>query len=98
MRWPSESRAPVPAGAKAEKRPVDKRRRPRRFSLCLPIENHGVAVEIGESEGLIPIHFAYRRDINLSMRNQALSESPLREVFDTLDLAATVGTPAKVRA
>ena len=60
--------------------------------IGLLIENHGVAVEIGESEEPIPIHFAYRRDINIeagvSMRNQAPSERPLREVFDTPDLAA----------
>ena len=60
--------------------------------IGLLIENHGVAVEIGESEEPIPIHFAYRRDINIeagvSMRSQVPSERPLREVFDTPDLAA----------
>jgi AMP nucleosidase len=30
--------------------------------IGLLIENHGVAVEIGESKEPIPIHFAYRRD------------------------------------
>src|SRR6516165_3505177 len=29
------------------------------------IENHGVPVEIGVSAEAIPIHFAYRRDINI---------------------------------
>ena len=29
------------------------------------LENHGVPVEIGESNEPIPIHFAYRRDINI---------------------------------
>ena len=60
--------------------------------IGLLIENHGVAVEIGESEESIPIHFAYRRDINIeagvSMRNQVPPECPLSEVFDTPDLAA----------
>ena len=60
--------------------------------IGLLIENHGVAVEIGESEESIPIHFAYRRDINIeagvSMRNQVPSERALSEVFDTPDLAA----------
>ena len=60
--------------------------------IGLLIENHGVAVEIGKSEEPIPIHFAYRRDINIeagiSMRNQVLLERALREVFDTPDLAA----------
>ena len=33
--------------------------------IRLLIENHGVPVEIGESSEPIPIHFAYRRDINV---------------------------------
>ncbi len=59
--------------------------------IGLLIENHGVAVEIGESDGPIPIHFAYRRDINIeasvSVRDQPPSDRPLRDVFDTPDLA-----------
>ena len=34
--------------------------------IGLLIENHGVPVEIGESDEPIPIHFAYRRDINIA--------------------------------
>jgi len=33
--------------------------------IGLLIKNHGVPVEIGESGEPIPIHFAYRRDINI---------------------------------
>ena len=59
--------------------------------IGLLIENHGVAVEIGESDEPIPIHFAYRRDINIeasvSTRKDAPSDQPLRDVFDTPDLA-----------
>src|SRR5208337_1577208 len=33
--------------------------------IGLLIKNHGVPVEIGESNEPIPIHFAYRRDINI---------------------------------
>src|SRR3954465_12886250 len=33
--------------------------------IRLLIENHGVPVEIGEAAEPIPIHFAYRRDINI---------------------------------
>ena len=33
--------------------------------INLSIENHGVAVEIGESSEPIPVHFAFRRDINI---------------------------------
>ena len=73
--------------------------------IGLLIENHGVAVEIGESDEPIPIHFAYRRDINIeasvSMRNQTPSDRPLRDVFDTPDLAmmddAIVNGTLKVR-
>ena len=60
--------------------------------IRLLIENHGVPVEIGESNEPIPVHFTYRRDINIAA---ALSGGgglaigrPLRDVFDTPDLAA----------
>src|SRR5689334_1903620 len=33
--------------------------------IRLLIENHGLPVEVGESCEPIPLHFAYRRDINL---------------------------------
>ena len=54
--------------------------------IGLLIENHGVPVEVGESAEPIPIHFAYRRDINIE---GALSNDGrlLRDVFDTPDLA-----------
>jgi AMP nucleosidase len=60
--------------------------------IRLLIENHGVPVEIGESSEPIPVHFAYRRDINIeaalfSGRKSAV-DRPLRDVFDTPDLAA----------
>jgi AMP nucleosidase len=60
--------------------------------IGLLIENHGVPVEIGESSEPIPVHFAYRRDLNIAAAlsagaNPAI-ERPLRDVFDTPDLAA----------
>src|SRR6516164_2336532 len=60
--------------------------------IRLLIENHGVPVELGESSEPIPIHFAYRRDINIEAAltnddNSAVTRS-LRDVFDTPDLAA----------
>src|ERR1700752_1487886 len=61
--------------------------------IRLLIENHGVAVEVGESNEPIPIHFAYRRDINIEAAaltnddNSVVTRS-LRDVFDTPDLAA----------
>ncbi|WP_035976968.1 AMP nucleosidase [Bradyrhizobium sp. th.b2] len=60
--------------------------------IGLLIKNHGVAVEIGESNEPIPIHFAYRRDINieaaLSIADSSAFTRSLRDVFDTPDLAA----------
>ena len=59
--------------------------------IGLLIENHGVAVEVGESEEPIPIHFAYRHDINVvasaGMRDSSRTERPLRDLFDAPDLA-----------
>jgi AMP nucleosidase len=60
--------------------------------IRLLIENHGVPVEIGESSEPIPIHFAYRRDINieatLTNDDNSVVKRSLRDVFDTPDLAA----------
>src|SRR6478609_3301624 len=60
--------------------------------IGLLIQNHGVPVEIGESSEPIPVHFAYRRDINveavLSSGRKSPIDRPLRDVFDTPDLAA----------
>jgi AMP nucleosidase len=51
-----------------------------------------VPVEIGESNEPIPIHFAYRRDINieaaLTIADSSAFTRTLRDVFDTPDLAA----------
>ena len=54
--------------------------------IGLLIQNHGVPVEIGESDEPIPIHFAYRRDINIAASVPA-RDRPLRDLFDTPDLA-----------
>lgn len=60
--------------------------------IRLLIENHGVPVEIGESREPIPIHFAYRRDINieasLGSNDDSVVTRLLRDAFDTPDLAA----------
>jgi AMP nucleosidase len=56
--------------------------------IGLLMENHGVPVEIGESEEPIPIHFAYRQDVNVTGDTVASpSRPPLRDLFDTPDLA-----------
>src|SRR5215468_9270557 len=53
--------------------------------LRLLIENHRVPVEIGESGEPIPIHFAYRRDINIEAplvtNDDAVVTRLLRDVF-----------------
>src|SRR5258708_6695156 len=54
--------------------------------IGLLVQNHGVPVEIGESDEPIPIHFAYRRDINIAA-SVPTRDRPLRELFDTPDLA-----------
>jgi AMP nucleosidase len=54
--------------------------------IGLLIQNHGVPVEIGESEEPIPIHFAYRRNISLAASFPS-HEQPLRDLFDTPNLA-----------
>jgi AMP nucleosidase len=60
--------------------------------IGLLVENHGIPVEIGESDEPIPVHFAYRRDANvaaaLSAGGKPAAERPLRDLFDTPDLAA----------
>ena len=52
----------------------------------------GVPVEIGELSEPIPIHFAYRRDVNIEVvlpgGGKSPVDQPLRDVFDTPDLAA----------
>ena len=54
--------------------------------IGLLIQNHGVPVEIGESDEPIPIHFAYPRDISIAA-NFSAGGRPLRDFFDTPDLA-----------
>lgn len=59
--------------------------------IGLLIQNHGVPVEIGESSEPIPVHFAYRRDINIEAAITTSENSPLarslRDAFDVPDLA-----------
>ena len=60
--------------------------------IDLLVKNHGMPVEIGESNEPIPVHFAYRRDINieaaLTIADSSAFTRTLRDVFDTPDLAA----------
>src|ERR1700752_4586866 len=60
--------------------------------IRLLIENHGVPVEVGESDEPIPIHFAYRRDINieaaLAINEKSVITRLLRGLFDGPGLSA----------
>jgi AMP nucleosidase len=57
--------------------------------IGLLLDNHGVPVEIGESSEPIPVHFAYRRDISSEAGLLGTPpDQPLRDLFDTPDLAA----------
>jgi len=60
--------------------------------IGLLIENHGIAVEVGESNEPIPVHFAFRRDINIDValpgNGPSTVRRTLRDVFDTPDLAS----------
>jgi AMP nucleosidase len=57
--------------------------------LTLLIRNHGVAVEVGESDEPNPVHFAYRRDIDAEtelLPKTGAFDRPLRDFLDTPDL------------
>ncbi len=60
--------------------------------IGLLLQNHSVPVEIGESSEAIPVHFAYKRDINIETevlrREGSSAERPLRDLFDAPDLAS----------
>ena len=62
--------------------------------IGLLIGNHGMPVELGESSEPIPIHFAYTRDINIEAAlissGNSVADRPLRDMFDTPDLAVTL--------
>jgi AMP nucleosidase len=58
-----------------------------REQIGLLLQNHGVPVEIGESDEPIPIHFAYRRNIGIAA-SFPVRDQPLRDLFDTPDLGA----------
>ncbi|MDR3437290.1 MAG: AMP nucleosidase [Telmatospirillum sp.] len=56
--------------------------------IGLLLTNHGVPVEIGESNEPIPVHFAYRRDISSETGfSMSPADQVLRDLFDTPDLA-----------
>ncbi|WP_026989232.1 AMP nucleosidase [Fodinicurvata sediminis] len=59
--------------------------------IALLMENHEVEVQIGESDEPIPVHFAFKRDINLEtgplQQDPDAITQPLRDLFDVPNLA-----------
>ena len=53
------------------------------------IENHGVGIEIGESDSPIPLHFAFPEGMHVEGGLSQRLDVQLREVFDVPDLAVT---------
>ena len=51
--------------------------------------NHGVPVEVGESDVPIPLHFAFPDDTHLGGARADIHDKPLRDLFDVPDLAIT---------
>jgi AMP nucleosidase len=57
--------------------------------IQLLIENHEVAVWIGLSETVMPVHFAVANDPSLVIPQAGAMSFPLRDIFDVPDLATT---------
>jgi AMP nucleosidase len=60
-----------------------------REQIGLLIRNHGIAVEVGESQVPIPLHFAFPEGAYVEGAAVELLPRPLREVFDVPDLSIT---------
>ena len=69
--------------------------RPRLFrhylehQLSLLLQNHGGAVEVGESDLPIPLHFAFVDGANVEGEHIENLKRPLRDMFDAPDLSVT---------
>ncbi|MGI9352497.1 MAG: AMP nucleosidase [Rhizobiaceae bacterium] len=55
--------------------------------LGLLINNHGVALEVADSNVPIPLHFAFNEGDTLDSGNSVNQEATIRDAFDTPDLA-----------
>ncbi|MBH0238168.1 AMP nucleosidase [Methylobrevis albus] len=55
----------------------------------LLMRNHGVAVEVGESDVPIPLHFAFFEGAHVDGSAVEAMARPLRDIFDVPDLAIT---------
>ena len=57
--------------------------------IRLLIQNHGVEVEVGQSDSPIPLHFAFPEGAYVEGERLAGMRRPLRDLFDVPDLAVT---------
>src|SRR5690606_10692556 len=57
--------------------------------IGLLLQNHGVPVEVGESDTPIPLHFAFPEGAYVEGERLESLRRPLRDVFDVPDLAVT---------
>ncbi|KAG1440573.1 hypothetical protein G6F57_018976 [Rhizopus arrhizus] len=53
------------------------------------LQNHRVAVEVGESDSPIPLHFAFPEGAYVEGEHLEALKRPLRDLFDVPDLAVT---------
>ncbi len=57
--------------------------------IGLLLQNHGVPVEVGESDMPIPLHFAFPEGAYVEGEHLESLKRPLRDLFDVPDLAVT---------
>ncbi len=57
--------------------------------LGLIIRNHGVSVEVSESDTPIPLHFAFDEEANIGATAAENIERPLRDLFDVPNINTT---------
>jgi len=60
-----------------------------RQQIGLLMHNHGVKVEIGQSDTAMPVHFAVANFPDVSVPQEGAAAFTLRDVFDVPDLATT---------
>lgn len=53
------------------------------------MQNHGVPVEVGESDSPIPLHFAFPEGAYVEGHHIEALKQPLRDIFDVPDLSVT---------
>lgn len=57
--------------------------------MSLLVQNHGVGIEIGQSDTPMPVHFAVANDATVTVPQEGAMDFTLRDVFDVPDLSTT---------